>query len=69
MKTLIRGGTIVTAEQTYRADVLCVGGKITVIGEDLETPTGCEIIDASGQYVMPGGIDPHTHISFLSWAR
>ncbi|MBL4617020.1 MAG: dihydropyrimidinase [Robiginitomaculum sp.] len=62
MKTLIRGGTIVTAEQTYRADVLCVGGKITVIGEDLETPTGCEIIDASGQYVMPGGIDPHTHM-------
>jgi len=62
MSTLIRGGTIVTAEQTYRADVLCVDGKIAAIGKDLEAPTGCEIIDAGGQYVMPGGIDPHTHM-------
>ncbi|MBL1430092.1 MAG: dihydropyrimidinase [Robiginitomaculum sp.] len=62
MSTLIRGGTIVTAEQTYRADVLCVDGKIAAIGEGLEAPTGCETIDAGGQYVMPGGIDPHTHM-------
>lgn len=62
MTILIRGGTIVTAEQIYRSDVLCVDGKIAVIGEELETPTGCEIIDAGGQYVMPGGIDPHTHM-------
>ncbi len=62
MTTLIRGGTVITAEQTFRADVLCDDGKIAELGEDLETPTGAEIIDAGGQYVMPGGIDPHTHM-------
>ncbi len=62
MSTLIRGGTVITAEQTYRADVLCDDGKIVAIGENLEVPTGTEIVDAGGQYVMPGGIDPHTHM-------
>ncbi len=62
MTSLIRGGIIVTAEQTYRADVLCAEGKIAAIGKDLEAPSGCDIIDAGGQYVMPGGIDPHTHM-------
>jgi len=62
MTTLIRGGTVITADQTYRADMLCVDGKIAAIGPDLETPTGCDVIDAGGQYVMPGGIDPHTHM-------
>jgi dihydropyrimidinase len=62
MTSLIRGGTIVTAEQTFRADILCVDGKIAVIGENLEAPTGAKIIDAGGQFVMPGGIDPHTHM-------
>ncbi len=62
MTSLIRGGTIVTAEQTFRGDVLCVDGKIAAIGTDLEAPAGAEIIDAGGQYVMPGGIDPHTHM-------
>lgn len=62
MTILIRGGTVVTATQTYKADVLCVDGKIAAIGPDLEPPTACEIIDAGGQYVMPGGIDPHTHM-------
>ncbi len=62
MTTLIRGGTVVTAEQTFRADVLCENGKIAAIGENLDIPTGAQIIDAGGQYVMPGGIDPHTHM-------
>jgi len=64
MPTLIKGGTVVTHELTYRADVLCDGGKIVAIGEDLEIPAGTEIVDAGGQYVMPGGIDPHTHMNF-----
>lgn len=59
---LIRGGTIVNAEATRHADVLCVGEQILAIGTDLDIPTDTQIIDASGQYVLPGGIDPHTHM-------
>ena len=60
-KTLIRGGTVVDAEHSYRADVLCAEGTIQQIGPDLDA-TGAEVIDAGGQLVMPGGIDPHTHM-------
>ncbi len=62
MSLLIRGGTIVTADQTYRADIHCADGQIKAIGEKLEAPAGTRTIDAGGQYVMPGGIDPHTHM-------
>lgn len=62
MSLLIRGGTIVTAEQQYRGDVLCSEGKIAAIGENLEASAGAEIVDAGEAYVMPGGIDPHTHM-------
>ncbi len=62
MAMLIRGGTVVTAEQTFRADVYCEGGVITAVGEHLEVPKDTEVIDATDQYVMPGGIDPHTHM-------
>lgn len=56
---VIKGGTVVTAGDTYRADVGINGEKIVSIGTDLEAP---ETIDASGKYVMPGGIDVHTHL-------
>jgi dihydropyrimidinase len=59
---LIRGGTVVNADREFRADVLCEGGRITGVGTDLSAPAGCETLDASGQYVVPGGIDPHTHM-------
>ena len=59
---LIRGGTVVNADREFRADVLCEGGRITAVGTDLDAPAGCETLDASGQYVIPGGIDPHTHM-------
>ena len=62
MTVLIKGGTVVTAEHTWRADVLCDGGLIQSIGEDIDTPSTATVIDAGGQYVMPGGIDPHTHM-------
>lgn len=62
MSIFIRGGTIVTADQTLSADVYCEQGKIVAIGSDLDIPSRAEIIDASGQLVMPGGIDPHTHM-------
>jgi dihydropyrimidinase len=59
---LIRGGTVVNADQQFRADVLCVDGKIASVAEGLATPAGAQVVDAGGQYVMPGGIDPHTHM-------
>ncbi len=62
MSIIIKGGTVVTASQTYQADVYCEGDVIKAIGKDLEVPTGAQVIDASGQLVMPGGIDPHTHM-------
>ena len=62
MSVVIKGGTIVTADRTYRADVSCEGETITAIGEDLEVPAGAEVVDAGGCFVMPGGIDPQTHM-------
>ena len=56
---VIKGGTVVTADRTYEADVLIEGEKIKQIGLNLK---GDEVIDASGAYVIPGGIDPHTHL-------
>jgi dihydropyrimidinase len=62
MSTLIRGGTVVTAETSYRGDVYTDDGVIKAIGENLEVPSDARVIDAGGQLVMPGGIDPHTHM-------
>lgn len=59
---LIRGGTIVDHENSYNADILCKNGKIAEIGQGLVAPEGARILDAKGQLVMPGGIDPHTHM-------
>lgn len=59
MTTTIRNGTIVTADLTYRADVQIDNGSITAIGPNLKGGTE---LDATGCYVMPGGIDPHTHL-------
>ncbi len=56
---VIKGGTVVTADRTYKADVRVEGGRIAAIGADLK---GDEVLDAAGCYVMPGGIDPHTHM-------
>ncbi|TWG93299.1 dihydropyrimidinase [Mesorhizobium sp. J18] len=59
MSKVIKNGTIVTADRTWKADVLIDGETIVDIGENL---SGDEVIDATGCYVMPGGIDPHTHL-------
>jgi dihydropyrimidinase len=63
MTTIIRGGTVVNADRAFRADVLCYGDKIVAVGENLEAPPSAKVIDAGGQYVMPGGIDTHTHMN------
>ncbi len=62
MSVLIQGGTVVNADRSFRADVLCEKGLITAVGEGLKSPSGATVVDAGGQFVMPGGIDPHTHM-------
>ncbi|MEN9894492.1 MAG: dihydropyrimidinase [Pseudomonadota bacterium] len=59
MSTVIKNGTIVTADLTYKADMKIDGGRIVEIGQNL---SGTETLDATGCYIMPGGIDPHTHL-------
>ena len=63
MRTLITNGTIVGAEGSTAADVLIDGETIALIGRDLAaTATADETLDATGKYVIPGGIDVHTHM-------
>jgi len=62
MSIVIRGGTVVNADRACKADVVCFGDKIVAVGEQLDAPPHATVIDASGQYVMPGGIDTHTHM-------
>ncbi|MEM9318558.1 MAG: dihydropyrimidinase [Pseudomonadota bacterium] len=59
MSKVIKGGTVVTADRQFKADILVEGETIAEIGENL---SGDEVIDASEAYVIPGGIDPHTHL-------
>ncbi len=61
MKTLIKNGRVVTAVDDYRADVLIEGETVSTIGAKLEMEADV-VIDASGKLVIPGGIDPHTHM-------
>jgi dihydropyrimidinase len=60
--TIIRNGSVVTATDTYTADVAIVNGKITAVGTDLPAQNAGRILDASGKLVLPGGIDVHTHL-------
>jgi dihydropyrimidinase len=61
---LIRGGTVVNADREFAADVLCVDGRIAAVGDAARTqaPAGAEVLDAGGRLLLPGGIDPHTHM-------
>lgn len=59
---LLRGGTVVEATGVRRADVLVRAGRIEAVGKDLESG-GAEVVDAGGGYVIPGGIDVHTHFA------
>lgn len=61
MKTIIKHSRIVSPSETYEADILIDGEKIACIGKDLEDADAC-IIDAGGKYVIPGGVDVHTHM-------
>ena len=59
MSLVIKGGTVVAADRSYAADVLVEGETIAAIGP---TSRATRQLDASGCFVMPGGIDPHTHL-------
>ncbi|MBI1855926.1 MAG: dihydropyrimidinase [Chloroflexi bacterium] len=60
MKLLIKNGTLITASDTFRSDILIEGQTISRIGLDLEADSA-QVIDASGKLILPGGVDPHTH--------
>src|SRR5215813_259955 len=61
MTTLIRNGTVVTADATTRADILIEGERIKEVRAGI-APDGATVIDATGLNVIPGGIDCHTHL-------
>ena len=61
-RLLIKGGRIVTPSEIYFSDLLVQGSTIMRIGHDIQAE-GAEIVDASGLYVLPGGIDPHVHLA------
>src|ERR1700682_2711657 len=62
MTKLIRAGTVSNHDHSRRADVLVCDGVLPALGVNLHRPPGAETIDAGGCFVMPGGIDPHTHL-------
>src|ERR1700687_4911246 len=60
--TIIANGRVATATDTYTSDVAISDGKISAVGQSLPRENAKKIIDASGKYVLPGGIDVHTHL-------
>src|SRR5574341_1775906 len=61
MTILIKNGTLITASETFEADILIEGETISLIGKDLRHPSA-EVLEATGKLIMPGGIDPHVHL-------
>ncbi len=62
MKTLIKGGTVITDVETYPADLLVEGEKIALLGTNLPSDENIRTIDAQGKLIMPGGVDAHVHL-------
>ena len=65
MATLIKNGTLITASETYKADILIENEKIAQIGENLSHPNA-DVVDATGLYILPGGVDAHVHLDLPS---
>ena len=65
MSVLIKGGRVLTAADDYVADIYIEGERISLIGESLDLAAD-KVIDAAGKYVLPGGVDPHTHLE-MPW--
>ena len=66
---LIKDGTVITVTGGIieKGDVLLKDGKIDKVGEDIKPPKNCNVIDATGKFIMPGIIDAHSHIGVYSW--
>src|SRR5256885_7564421 len=65
MSVLIKGGRVITAADDYVADIFIEGERISLIGESLDVSAE-KVIDAGGKYVLPGAVDPHTHLA-MPW--
>ncbi|SVA36234.1 uncharacterized protein METZ01_LOCUS89088, partial [marine metagenome] len=61
-KLIIKNGRIITAIDDYTADIVIENERIQCIGENLESGSDYEVIDATGMLIFPGGIDCHTHL-------
>src|SRR5512135_933869 len=61
MGTLFKTGTVINGGDSFQADVLVEGEQVTLIGQKIPAK-GHQVIDAKGKYLMPGGIDVHTHL-------
>ena len=61
MSVLIKGGRVITAADDYVADIFVEDERISLIGESLDVAADT-VVDASGKYVLPGAVDPHTHL-------
>src|SRR4051794_37598822 len=64
MSVLIKGGRIITAADDYVGDVFVSNGTVSLIGQGLDVSAD-KVIDARGKYVLPGAIDPHTHLEMF----
>jgi dihydropyrimidinase len=62
MDLLIKNGTIITASDTFLADLAIENGRVVQIGQSIAVPSGVRVVDATGQLVLPGGVDAHTHL-------
>lgn len=61
-RLLVRGGEVVSSVDRVTADVLCDGERIVALGTGLDAPPDAQVLDARGLYVLPGGVDAHTHM-------
>jgi dihydropyrimidinase len=68
MGLLFKNGTIITASDMVKADVLVEGEVITLLGQNI-SPEGHEVVDCTGKYLMPGGIDVHTHLDLVGFGN
>ena len=68
MSVLIKGGRIVTATDDYVGDIFVENGTVSLIGESLDVAAD-KVVDAAGKLVIPGAIDPHTHIEMFFGGR
>ncbi len=66
MGICLKGGMVVNADRSFYADVYCENGIIQLIGQNLDIPSDTKVIDVRGTFIMPGGLDPHTHMQLPS---